>query len=246
VVDSNNGSNNFVRKWLPVIGFVSFFFIAIAYQYYLTLPRKSSENLIYLDDVTISFDNILAFQDEISTQSQNESIWRLSLAHLDNDTFHSAPSSLAMECKYFEDYQVGAVVPNVSVPSTWNEVNITWHLMLSKKVWSKDNVNQQFDIYMKEDGDSVSRLYCGLRIADNQPQVDVGIVYFGDDPPNSYHFRQDVEIGYNEWHKLTFLLNKPTLLIYYDNELVSSSSVHPDYLSDGIVFRWRTYHLDSW
>jgi hypothetical protein len=186
------------------------------------------------------------FQDEISTQSKNESTWRLYYAHLDNETYNSPPSSIAMECKHHENYLFGTVYPTVITPSSWDKVNITWYFTLSKKVLYRNNINQQFDIYMRKGDDFVSRLYCGIRVENNQPYVDVGIVYFGDDPPIGYDFRQDVALRYTEWHKLAFILNKPTLLIYFDDELVTSTSAHSGYLASGIVFRWRTFHLDTW
>jgi len=83
------------KKWLLIIPVVLIISGILVIQ---GLPKKEKESYIFIDDVSISVDGVIVFQDDIRNETTSEKWKTIEYAHTIDEVYNSPPSSFALRC----------------------------------------------------------------------------------------------------------------------------------------------------
>ena len=207
----------------------------------------------YLDDVTISIDDESILSTEVllpvwgshTVLGCASKAYRLRAFAGGKSVHHSPPYGIAMMCSDPEDAS-SLVVVNRGVRKEWNELNVTWFVQFPSKGLKGDEAVQKFYIYTSDSKESrpLSYVSASIEIVNGAPQISIGIKYYGEIPssPPDYCDEETVDFSLDEWHKITYLIDKPQFIVLLDDEPVIEAPISPDHLGDCVDFRWRSFY----
>ena len=54
--------------------------------------------------------------------------------------------------------------------------------------------------------------------------------------------RIEISFDFNNWNKVTLVLDKPSVLIYFDDVLLSDFPIFTEYLAERIDIQWSSFY----
>jgi hypothetical protein len=209
-----------------------------------SVAKPEKEFFTYLDDVTIRVDERM-HQSEGGGLSLSMADWE-SYSHVFPTFIYRSPlHGVALECMNVEDGS-STLHPRFHFGNEWSELNVTWYARFPGEGGKGDEVVQQCDVHISDivEGKSLSRVSAGVKIENGVPHIRIEVAYLDDSPtcPPDYHDDVEVDFTFDEWHKITILIVKPRLIVFLDDEPVIEASISPNYLGDGVDFRWRSFY----
>jgi len=209
-----------------------------------SVAKPEKEFFTYLDDVTIRVDE-RTHQSEGGGLSLSMDDWE-SYSHVFTTFISRSPiHGIALECMNIED-GTSTLHPRFHFGKEWSELNVTWYARFPGEGSKGDEVVQQCEVHTSDpvEGKPLSRVSAGVKIVNGVPHIGIEVAYLDDSPtcPPDYNDDVEVDFTFDEWHKITILIVRPRLIVLLDDEPVIEATISPDYLGDGVDFRWRSFH----
>lgn len=209
------------------------------------LPEKERWGYIYVDDVSISVDGVMVFQDDIRNETASEKWKTIEYAHTTDEVYHSPPSSFSLRCAESEKGEYGTLYPSITINPGWSKLNVTWFVKIPKEALLGSETRQDLSLFFSERGDGRLRLGCVIILSEESNRIWATAVYCGDQAPPIFDDREEVVFDFNSWHRLTLVLEKPRVIIYFDDMIVCDFPIFTEYLARDIDFRWWAYFHDG-
>ena len=224
----------FENKRLLIIPVVLIIFGIIVIQDLLN-PKES---YMYIDDVSISVNDVLVFHDEIRDETASEKWKTIDFAHTTDEIYHSYPSSFALRCA---EKRKGTLYPNITIDPGWAKLNVTWFVKIPEEAVLGSGTYQDLSLWFSERGQGRLRISCEIRLSDKS-QIRAMIAYFGEEVPPYFYDAHEISFDFNNWNKVTLVLDKPSVLIYFDDVLVSDFPIITEYLAERIDIQWLSFY----
>jgi len=206
------------------------------------LPKNERWGYIYLDDVSISIDGVIVFQDDIRNETASEKWKTIEYAHTTDEVYHSPPSSFALRCAESEKGEYGTLYPRITINPEWSKLNVTWFVKIPKEALLGSETRQDLSLFFMERGEGRLRLGCVIRLSDKSNNIWASAVYFGDQVPPIFDDEQEVDFDFTSWHRLMLVLEKPRVIVYFDDTIVCDFPIFIEYIAKEIDLRWWAYY----
>lgn len=234
----------FAVSGLVIIAYLS------AYVLLAEKPAPAPHRLVYIDDVSITIDGEQVLYDIFSDNNPQRTILaNSSHVHIAEDEYLSPPYSLALECnnRHSGKNEFGIVDLTKTIDEGWAKVNVTFFIRILEDQWLDKEERESFGISFYESKDSglecTSYQGSAIFIHGNGTTIHrTQIRYFGLDAPGVYNNHTCIELGSYGWHRLEFIIDKPSLTVLFDDNIVCEASVVQGYFTDMMVFSWWTYY----
>lgn len=236
-------------KGVSIIAVSGLVIVAYLSAYFLLAekPRPPSR-FVYIDDISIAIDDKEIFNEEFTDNNlQQTNLVNNTHVHIVNDVYHSPPYGLALECnnRHSGKNEFGIVDLTKTIVEGWAKVNVTFFIRIPEDQWLDKEERDEFSISFFERKDS--DLECStfqkstIFIHGNGTTIHrTQIVYYGLDSTEVYTNHTSIELGSYGWHRLEFVIDKPSLIVLFDDNIVCEASVVQDYFTDMMVFSWHT------
>ena len=208
------------------------------------LPKEERWGYIYVDDVSISVDGVMVFQDDMRNETASEKWKTIEYAHMTDEVYHSPTSSFALRCAESEKGEYGTLYPRITINPEWSKLNVTWFVKIPKEALLGSETRQDLSLFFSERGEGRLRLAYVIRLSDKS-RVWTTAVYFGDQAPHIFYHYHEVDFDFTSWHRLTLVLERPQVRIYFDDTIVCYFPIYTEYLARDIDFRWWAYFHDG-
>ena len=205
------------------------------------LPKEERWGYIYVDDVSISVDGVIVFQDDIRNETASEKWKTIEYAHTTDEVYHSPPSSFALRCAESEKGEYGTLYPRITINPGWSKLNVAWFVKIPKEALLGSETRQDLSLFFEERGEGRLRLGCVIILSEESNRIWATAVYFGDQAPPIFDDREEVDFDFTSWHRLTLVLEKPWVIIYFDDVIVCDFAIFTEYMAEEIDFRWWAY-----
>jgi len=201
-----------------------------------------------MDDVSISVDDVTVFEDDIRNETASKK-WMTSAsskyAHTTDEVYHSPPSSFALRCSESKNEETGILYPKITINSGWSKLNVSWFVKIPEEALLGSEIRQDLSLFFMERGEGRLRLGCVISLSEESNRIWATAVYFGDQAPPIFDDEQEVDFDFTRWHRLTLVLEKPLVIIYFDDTIVCDFPIYTEYLARDIDFRWWAYFHDG-
>ena len=203
------------------------------------LPKRERQSYIYVDDVSISVDGVIVFQDDIRNETASEKWKTVEFAQTTDEVYRSPPSSFALRCS---EKVYGNIYPRITINPEWAKLNVTWFVKIPKEALLGSETCQDLSLFFMEKGwGGRLRLGCVISLSEESNRIWATAVYFGDQAPPIFDDEQEVDFDFTRWHRITLVLEKPPVRIYFDDIIVCDFPIYTEYLARDIDFRWSAY-----
>lgn len=221
--------------------------IVAGFLYLSGFGQAPPERHFYLDDISITLDGQVIFEDDITNDSMISDKWDThKYVQITNETYHSPPYGLALTCSYSGAEGYGKLYPSVNVETGWESMNVTWFVKVPEMQWPRKEVSQSLALlFWHAEKTGIGRAIMGCRLRwdysrNGVPYIYMYIDYFGEPKIPSKQDRRQVLCEYDEWHKISLVLHDTHAVTYLDDEIAGEIEFIPSQLTGGIDFLWIT------